>query len=68
MAKVNETLASRKFWVTIIISALAVSLFISGHIDIERMLEIIRWAAGFYVGSLGIEDAAKRLIPLIKAG
>ena len=67
-SKVKETLYSRKFWVTILISGLALGLFSSGHIDIDRMTEIVRWAFGIYVGSLSIEDAAKKLLPLIKAG
>ena len=71
-SKVKETLGSRKFWITILTSVLGLALFLAGHIDIERMLEIIRWSAGIYVGSLSIEDAAKKLLPvakqLIKAG
>jgi amino acid permease len=67
-SKVKETLGSRKFWLTILISGLALGLFLFGHIDIDRMTEIVRWAAGIYVGGLSIEDAAKKLLPLIKAG
>lgn len=66
-SKIRETLTSRKFWVTIIISALGLGMFGAGHIDIDRMLEIIRLAAGIYVGSLSIEDAAKKLLPVIKS-
>lgn len=61
-----ETLKSRKFWITIIISAMALGLFVSGQIDIDKMLEIIRWAAGIYVGGLSVEDGFKKLMPLLK--
>lgn len=64
--KVKETLSSRKFWITTLTAILALGLFLAGHIDIDRMIEIIRWAGGIYVGSLSIEDAAKKLLPVAK--
>jgi hypothetical protein len=30
------------------------------------MLEVIRWAAGIYVGALSVEDAAKRLLSYLE--
>lgn len=62
--KVIETLKSRKFWITILVSLMAIGLFVAGQIDIDKMLEIIRWAAGIYVGGLSIEDGFKKLLPL----
>ena len=62
--KLIETLQSRKFWATILTSTLGVSLFLAGQIDTDRMLEIIRWAVGIWVGGLSIEDAAKKLLPI----
>ena len=64
--KAKETLMSRKFWVTTLTGVLALGLFLAGHIDIDRMIEIVRWAGGIYVGSLSIEDAAKKLLPVAK--
>ena len=65
-SKVKETLGSRKFWITVLVSILALALFLAGHIDIDRMMEVIRWAGGIYVGSLSVEDAAKKLLPVAK--
>jgi hypothetical protein len=65
-SKMKETLSSRKFWVTSLMAILALALFLAGHIDIDRMIEVIRWAGGIYVGSLSIEDGAKKLLPAIK--
>jgi hypothetical protein len=65
--KVKETLQSRKFWLTIGTMIMAVCLFLFGEIDIDKLVEIIRWAAGLYVGGLSIEDGFKKLGPAIKA-
>ncbi len=62
MSKIKETLQSRKFIITILVIATAITGFFTGHIDTEKMVEIIRWAAGIYVGSLSIEDAAKKVV------
>lgn len=64
--KVTETLKSRKFWITILVSTMALGLFVAGQIDIDKMLEIIRWAAGIYVGGLSVEDGFKKLVPLVQ--
>ena len=66
MSKVFETIQSRKFWITALTIAGAISLFMSGHIDIEKMLDTIRIAAGLYVGGLSFEDAAKKMLPTLK--
>jgi hypothetical protein len=63
--KAIETLKSRKFWITILVSIMSIALFISGQIDIDKMLEIIRWAAGIYVGGLSVEDGFKKLLPIV---
>lgn len=65
--KVLRTVQSRKFWTTIIVSGMAVTLFLAGQIEIEKMVDIIKWTGGFYVGGLSIEDAAGQLLPIIKA-
>ncbi len=62
MDKVKETIGSRKFWFSMLVMTLAVALFVAGQIDIDRMLEVVRWAAGIYVGALSVEDAAKRML------
>jgi hypothetical protein len=46
--------------------AMAVSLFVTGHIDVDRMTGIVEIAAGVYVGGLSIIDAAKKLIPILE--
>ncbi len=66
-SKIQETLKSRKFWTTMAVVIMAVTLFMFGQIDIDKMIDIIRWAAGLWVGSLGIIDAFKELIPTIRS-
>ncbi len=66
-SKIQETLKSRKFWTTMAMVVMAVTLFMFGQIDIDKMIDIIRWAAGLWVGSLGIIDAFKELIPTIRS-
>ncbi len=66
MSKIKETLQSRKFIITLLVIAAAITGFFTGHIDIEKMIEIIRWAAGIYVGSLTVEDSAKKIAGLLK--
>lgn len=63
--KIKETLQSRKAWLTFGTITMGVILFLFGEIDIDRMIEIVRWAAGLYVGGLSIEDGFKRLVPAI---
>ena len=64
-SKVLEILKSRKFWITIATMLMAISLFLFGQIDIDKTVEIIRWAAGLYVGGLSIEDGFKKLAPTV---
>lgn len=63
--KIKETLQSRKFWLTIGTMALGLALFLSGQIDIDKMTEIFRWAAGLYMGTLGFEDGLKKMVPIV---
>lgn len=65
MNKAMETLQSRKFWVTVVVSVTSVGLFKLGYIDAEKMLAGLTIGLGVYVGSLGIEDAAKKLLPAL---
>jgi len=67
MNKVLSTIQSRKFWATILVIATAVSLFMTGHIDIDKMLDTIRWIASFYISGLSFEDGLKKLLPALKA-
>jgi len=64
MSKLIETLQSRKFWLSILVMGLAVGLFMGDQIDVDRMVDIVRWAAGVYVGALSLEDAIKQLLPI----
>ena len=66
-SKIQETLQSRKFWTTMAMAIMAVTLFMFGQIDIDKMIDIIRWAAGLWVGSLGVIDAFEKLIPTIRS-
>lgn len=65
-SKIIETMWSRRFWITVLTIAGAISLFMSGQIDVEKMLDTIRIAAGLYVGGLSFEDAAKKIMPTLK--
>lgn len=61
--KAKETLQSRKFLVTMAVILLAAAGKATNQISDEDALNMIRWAAGVYVGALSIEDAAKALAP-----
>jgi hypothetical protein len=65
MDKLKRRLQSWKFWITFLVSGLSVYLFMFGYIDVDRMLDIIRVAAGIYVGSLGFEDGFNNLAPIL---
>lgn len=65
MDKTKETLQSRKFWTTAIIIIAAIVLAIFNFIDLDAAVEMIRLAAAVYVGALSVEDAAKKLGPII---
>lgn len=60
--KLQETLQSRKFWMTIILIVAAVAMLLAGQIEADKAIEIIRWAASVYVGALSVEDAAKKVV------
>jgi hypothetical protein len=64
-SKIKETLQSRKFWLTVGTITMGVTLFLFGEIDIDKTIEIVRWAAGLYVGGLSVEDGFKRLAPTL---
>ena len=64
MTKAKETLQSRKFWTSAATALLGFGLFLSGHIDVDKMLDLVRVAAAVYVGGLSVEDGFKRLIPI----
>lgn len=66
MSKTKETLQSRKFWTTAIIIIAAVVLAIFNFIDLDAAIDMIRLAAAVYVGALSMEDAAKKLEPVIR--
>ncbi len=63
MDKINETVKSRKFWITASITIMALGLYSSGQIDINRMTEIIGIATAIYVGSLSVIDGLTKLAP-----
>ncbi len=63
--KVKETLQSRKFWLTIGTMVMGMSLFLTGYIDTDKMVEVVRWSAGLYVGGLSLEDGLKKLGPIL---
>lgn len=65
--KIKETIGSRKFWATVGTMAMAVALFLAGQIDVDKMIDIIRWAAGLWVGSLGLIDAFKQFLPTARS-
>lgn len=65
-SKIIETIWSRRFWITVLTIAGAISLFMSGQIDVEKMLDTIRVALGLYVGGLSFEDGLKKLLPTLK--
>lgn len=67
MDKILETLKSRKAWITTGMIAMAIVLFAYGQIDIDKMTDIIRWAAGLYVGGLSVIDAFDKLLPTIRS-
>lgn len=62
MKKLVSTFQSRKFWFSIVVIGLAIGLFMTGHIDIDKMLEVVKWSASVYVGALSFEDAFKQLV------
>ena len=64
-SKIKETLQSRKFWLTIATMGMGLVLFLFGEIDIDKLTEIVRWAAGLYVGGLSVEDGFKKAGPII---
>ena len=64
--KAVRTIQSRKFIVSMCTIAMAICLYFVGAIDIELMLKIVGPASLGYVGSLGLEDMAKNLLPMLK--
>jgi hypothetical protein len=67
MEKLKSRLGSWKFWITILVSGLSAGLFATGHIDVDRMIDVIRVATGIYVGSLGFEDGFKKIAPVLSS-
>lgn len=64
-SKIKEMLLSRKFWLMVILVALAITLFVQGAIDTTAMITVITVATAVYIGSLGLEDAARQLYPIL---
>lgn len=64
-SKIGEMFGSRKFWITLLVIALAAALFFYGQIDGPAFAAVVTIASAFYVGSLGLEDAARQLYPIL---
>lgn len=59
MSKFQELVASRRLWVALISTVIALWLFYTGQIDSAQLSTWLEMASGVYGGSVGIEHALK---------
>lgn len=55
MNKLEELLASRRFWVAVVGVVLATAFHLTGKIPSDQAVDWIELALGFYAGSVGLE-------------
>lgn len=61
-SKLQQVLASRKVWASVIAALIALSLYITGGIDGDAFIRAITVIAGIFTGSVALEDGLSALI------